>query len=144
MARDQELVGVLKRAYADWVRHRAADCSCWTDLAADDLVLRSLAGGRPEMAFTAPRNGKQELLAYLSELTADWEMVEHAMDDFIAEGDRVVVIGRVAWRNKATGRIAETPKVDVWRFRDGKAVEFAEYYDTARVIEAATRQTDAA
>ena len=33
-----------------------------------------------------------------------------------------------------TGKIVETPKVDFWRFRDGKAVEFYEYYDTARVI----------
>jgi len=32
---------------------------------------------------------------------------------------------------------AETPKVDFWRFRDGKAVEFYEYFDTACVAAAA-------
>jgi ketosteroid isomerase-like protein len=30
-----------------------------------------------------------------------------------------------------------TPKVDVWRFRDGKAVEFSEFYDTAQAYAAA-------
>ena len=45
--------------------------------------------------------------------------------------------GSTPWRNVRTGRRAETPKVDVWRFPDGKAVEFFEYYDTAKLAEAA-------
>jgi ketosteroid isomerase-like protein len=32
----------------------------------------------------------------------------------------------------------DTPKIDFWRFRDGKVVEFYEYYDTARVFAAAS------
>jgi len=68
----------------------------------------------------------------------DWTMVSHAMEDFIAEGDRVVAVGQMSWRNRATGKVVETPKVDIWTFRDGKAVAFAEYYDTARTIAAAT------
>ncbi len=144
MGKEQENIGRLKAAYEEWVRLNAADHRCWLDLAADDLVLRSLAGGRQEMAFTKTRNGKAELLGYLTELTDAWEMVEHRMDDFIAEGDRVVAIGRVAWRSKANGAVAETPKIDVWRFRDGKAVEFHEFYDTARVYEAAARPASAA
>ena len=58
------------------------------------------------------------------------------MDEYIAQGDRVVVIGRMAWRNRATGKVAETPKLDVWRLRDGKAVDFVEFYDTARAAAA--------
>jgi len=46
--------------------------------------------------------------------------------------------GSMAWRNKHTGRTVETPKVDYWRFKDGKVVEFYEYYDTARVLAAAS------
>jgi ketosteroid isomerase-like protein len=65
-------------------------------------------------------------------------MVNFDMNDFVADGDRVVVIGRVAWRNKVTGKVADTPKVDIWRFRDGKAIDYAEFYDTARAFAAAT------
>ena len=137
MTVEQENVERLKRAYAHWGEHRAADCSCWTDLAADDLRMRSLGEGAPAMPFTAPRTGKQELVAYLDGLTRDWEMIDHAMDDFIAQGDRVVVIGRAAWRHKGTGKVADTPKVDIWRFRDGQAVEYAEFFDTARAYAAA-------
>ncbi|MHC2867436.1 ketosteroid isomerase-like protein [Bradyrhizobium diazoefficiens] len=32
----------------------------------------------------------------------------------------------------------ETPKLDFWRFKDGKAIEFYEYFDTACVVAAAT------
>jgi ketosteroid isomerase-like protein len=34
--------------------------------------------------------------------------------------------------------VADSPKIDIWRFRDGKAVAFEEFYDTARVFAAAT------
>ena len=54
----------------------------------------------------------------------DWEMISHAMNDFIAQDDRVAVIGRAIWRHKRTGKVADTRKVDIWRFRDGKAVDF--------------------
>jgi ketosteroid isomerase-like protein len=144
MGQEQENVARLAAAYAEWARIKAADHRCWLDLAADDVTLRSLAGGRTEMAFTKPRDGKAELLGYLTELTDAWDMVEYEMGDFIAEGDRVVAIGRVAWRSKANGAVAETPKIDVWRFKDGKAVEFHEFYDTARVYEVAARQPVAA
>ena len=50
----------------------------------------------------------------------------------------MVMVGSTAWRNKATGKVCETPKVDVWRFRDGKAVEYCEYYDTAKMLQAAS------
>ena len=33
-------------------------------------------------------------------------------------------------RNKATGRVVDTPKVDIHTFRDGKVVRFQEAYDT--------------
>jgi len=43
-----------------------------------------------------------------------------------------------SWRAKASGKVASTPKADSWRFSDGKAVEFYEYFDTAQVVQAMT------
>jgi len=65
-------------------------------------------------------------------------MLHFSVGEFVAEGDAVFMRGSMAWRNKRTGQEVETPKVDFWRFRSGKAVEFYEYYDTARVVAAAT------
>jgi len=48
------------------------------------------------------------------------------------------MVGSTAWRINATGKTFEAPKVDVWRLRDGRAVEFYEYYDTAGLAKAAS------
>lgn len=138
MTTESQNVARLKEAYAQWSGQKGADCNCWMEIIADDISLGSLANGSPEMPFSAPRSSKAQILDYLEGLRRDWEMVSFDMNDFIAQGDRVVAIGRVAWRNKATGKLADTPKIDVWRFRDGKAVDFVEFYDTARSFAAAT------
>jgi uncharacterized protein len=49
-----------------------------------------------------------------------------------------VMLGRCSWRYKKTGKVVSTPKCDSWRFANGKAVEFYEYFDTAQVHAAAT------
>jgi hypothetical protein len=43
-----------------------------------------------------------------------------------------VMLGRCSYRFKRTGKA----KVDSWRFAGGKAVEFYEYYDTAKLHDA--------
>jgi ketosteroid isomerase-like protein len=138
MSVEEDNVALLKQAYAQWASHKGQDCGCWMSLIADEATLYSLGNGAPEMAFTESRVGRAGILGYIEGLTRDWEMLSYDMDDYIAQGDRVVAIGRVAWRNKATGKVSDTPKIDVWRFRDGQAVSFAEYYDTANVLAAAT------
>jgi uncharacterized protein len=132
-----ENVARLKQAYGQWVAVEGKDFQCWMDVLADDAKLCSIAEGAPEAPFTARRTTKSEIRTYLEELTRDWEMISHDMNEFIAQDDRVVVIGDVEWRNKATGKSAKTRKVDVWRFRDGTAVDFEELYDTAGMFAAA-------
>jgi hypothetical protein len=63
-------------------------------------------------------------------------MIEYRVDHFVAQGDRVVMLGHCSWRAKQSGQVVSTPKVDSWRFSDGKAVEFYEYFDTAQVAQA--------
>jgi uncharacterized protein len=44
-------------------------------------------------------------------------------------GDEIVMVGRCAWRNKATGKVVDMPKIDIHTFRNGKVVRFQESYD---------------
>jgi ketosteroid isomerase-like protein len=81
--------------------------------------------------------GKSDFLSYIAGLTTDWEMIFYRIDEYLAQDDRVVAIGSTSWRNKRTGKIVLTPKVDIWRMKDGKAVQFSEFYDTAKLIAAA-------
>jgi ketosteroid isomerase-like protein len=57
---------------------------------------------------------------------------------FIASGDDVAVVVNIAWRHKATNKMATGVLIDVWTFRDGKAITVLEVFDTASMVAAAT------
>lgn len=128
----------LEDLYRCWHETRGGCVEKVIDFCDDNISFGSLAEGADPAAFTARVNGKQDLHNYFDGLTKQWSMEHYTVHNMIAEGDRVVVIATTAWTNKATGKPVETPKVDVWRFKDGRAVDFYEYFDTARMFAAAT------
>jgi len=130
-------VAKLKHLYRQWHDSKGASVKAWLDLMADDVRCYSIAAGPPEAEFTAPINSKKDFERYFKGLLDDWEMIHYTTNEFIAEGERVAVRGSTAWRNRKTGKLVDTPKADFWTFRDGKAVEFHEFYDTAALIAAA-------
>jgi uncharacterized protein len=95
------------------------------------VEFRSLGGGRPGMEFTATCKSRAALKRYFKGLAKDWAMNHYHVHEYVAEDDFVVAIGECSFRNKRTGKTLTTPKVDVWRFRDGQAVSFMEMFDTA-------------
>ena len=56
--------------------------------------------------------------------------------DYIAQGDRVVVLGHERQRVKATGLTVENDFAMVFTIRDGKIARFRNYEDTAGVAAA--------
>lgn len=72
----------------------------------------------------------------IMKLGTEWEGYSAVPDDFVAEGDRVVALGHYSGKYKATGRSFRTHFAHVWTLRDGKAVKFQQYTDTAKVQEA--------
>jgi ketosteroid isomerase-like protein len=137
MTVEADNVALLKRAYQEWHDTKGAGTDFLEALFHKDVQFTSLADGAAEVAFTSSRKGKEDFLSYLDGLTRDWEMIFYRVDEYIAQGDRVVAIGSTSWRNKKTRKTVTTPKVDIWRMKNGKAVEYSEYYDTAKLIAAA-------
>ena len=135
---DRENVSLLKKAYARWHETRGGSVDDWMALIDDNVRFGSLAQNAPQMTFATSYKSRAALKSYFDGLRAEWEMIHYTMNEFVAEGEAVVARGHVAWRNKRTGKEVETPKIDFWRFRDGKAVEFYEYFDTARAFAAAS------
>jgi ketosteroid isomerase-like protein len=128
----------LQAAYREWHDTRGRSHATWIALMAEDVEMRSIADGSPGMEFSAPRKGRDAAHAYFSTLAADWEMVHFTPEEFIVDGDRVVVFSNVEFRNRRTGKSAASPVVARWRFRDGEVVEYFEFYDTAKAFAAAT------
>ena len=137
MATEDRNVATLREAYGRWAESKGKDLDGWTAILDEAVALRSIGQGAAGIEFTSARRGRSDVLDYLEQLTRDWEMLSYRVDEYVAQGDRVVALGRCAWRNKRTGKVADTRKVDIWRFEDGWAVEFEELFDTAAAMAAA-------
>ncbi len=137
MGTEQQNVEILKEAYARWNDSVGGSGDYWLSLMSEEVHLVSLAEGRDGAAFTATCSSRRDVRRYLDGFAAEWEMMHYLVDDYIAQGNRVVAIGECAWRNRRTGKVTETPKIDIWRFSDGKIVGMNEYYDTAKLLAAA-------
>ena len=120
----------LRTAYRQWNDTKGGSTRDWLDLMADDVSLWTAGDGIAGLEFTAGRRGKIEVGAYFDGLAADWEMIHFTTEEFIAQGDRVVVLSKIAFKSRMSGKIAESRKADVFRFRDGKITEVAEFFDT--------------
>jgi ketosteroid isomerase-like protein len=126
----------IRAAYRLWSDTRGGSVATWLELFADDVVIRSLAGEHAAMGFARGRRGKGDAERYFAELAASWEIVSFEVEEILADGDRVVVLSQVACRSRAAGKVARSPKADVFRFSDGKVVEFLEFFDTAAALAA--------
>ncbi|MCX7311242.1 MAG: nuclear transport factor 2 family protein [Hyphomicrobiales bacterium] len=127
-------VEILKAAYQRWSDSKGKSADDWLRICAENIAFGSLAQGAPQgAAYLTAYSNRDALWDYFMGLARDWDMVEASMDHYVAQGDRVVAIGSCTWRYKKTGKVVSTPKADSWRFSDGKAVEFFEFYDTAQV-----------
>jgi ketosteroid isomerase-like protein len=134
MSDEARNVEILKHAYKRWSETLGESVDDWLKICHDNIAFGSLAQGAPEGArYLTEYRSRDALKEYFAGLERDWSMIEFATEHFIAQGDRVVMLGRCAWRYKKTGKVVWTQKADSWRFADGKAVEYFEYYDTAQV-----------
>jgi ketosteroid isomerase-like protein len=137
MSKEAANVEILREAYGKWHDTKGGSLDHFLELADPEISFGSVPRGEAPLTFAKQYDNREAMKAYFAGLLADWTMVHYTVDEFIAQGDSVVARGSTAWINKKTGKRAETPKVDFWRFRDGKAVEFYEYFDTACVAAAA-------
>jgi ketosteroid isomerase-like protein len=136
MSQEADNVALLKRCYQKWSDSRGGSVDDWMAVCADNIKFGSIAEGPSKVEYLTAYSRRDALATYFEGLKRDWEMIEYVTEHFIAQGDRVVMLGRCSWRFKKTGKVVSTPKADSWRFANGKAVEYYEYYDTAKLRDA--------
>src|SRR5688572_17224518 len=115
MSQEAENVALLRDAYALWNSSRAGleGVERWMSLMADRVAWRSLAGGATGMEFTRQASTRSAVRGYFDMLVAEWAMQRYDADEFVAQGDRVVMIGRCVWKHRKTGKVVDSPKCDV-------------------------------
>ena len=133
MSIDHKTLEQLKAAYRRWDESKGKDIQNWAPIFGDEVDFRSLSDGRGGVEFTRRRLNRDGVMSYLQDLTKSWEMIYFLVEEYICDRDRVVALGHTSWRNRATKRVVETPKCDIWRFKAGKAIEFFEFYDSVQL-----------
>ncbi len=136
MSEEARNVTLLREAYRLWHDTKGKSVEHWMDLFADQIAFGSIAQSVRSAPYMTMYEDKNALRGYFAGLTLDWEMIEFRTEHFVAQGDRVVMMGRCSWRARKTGKTVWTPKADSFRFADGKVIEFFEYFDTAAMRDA--------
>lgn len=86
--------------------------------------------------YTGTRNGHTGAAEFFTLMAEVEDTLKFEPQEFIAQGDKVVVIGQYEGRAKATGREYATYFVHVFTLRDAKVTSFVEYIDTAAITNA--------
>ena len=131
---EQDNLRVVQEAYAAFGRG---------DIPA---VLSTLANGvewlTPGPIDTLPLAGRrrdsEEVAQFSATLAETLEMEQFEPQEFIAQGDKVVVLGHFRYLVKATGSAIESDWAHIFTLDNGRTVSFREYYDTAAAVKAFT------
>ena len=81
-------------------------------------------------------SGREAVADFFSRLADHQENLVFDLTDFIAQGDKVVVLGNFTWRVKSTNKKYTSNFAHIVTINDGKITGFYEYLDTAAAKEA--------
>lgn len=130
---------VVEAAYEAFAQ---GDMDRFADLMAPDIVWNE-AEGNP-YADLNPYEGPEAVMSGLfSRLAAEWESVTVTPNEYVVDGDRVVVFGRYDEVFKATGEHLDIPFVHSWTLEHGQLAGFQQYTDTAALVAAMSRVPNA-
>ena len=113
-----EKVKVVQQMYADFGQGNIPSV---LNVMADDVIWRQPAVGPAPFAGTV--RGREQLGKWFGQLDATSDVEAFEPKDFIAQGDKVVVLGYYKYRAKSTGKTWESDWAMVWTFRNGKLAE---------------------
>ncbi|MBI3301894.1 MAG: nuclear transport factor 2 family protein [Deltaproteobacteria bacterium] len=130
---EQENVQVVQQFYAAF---RQGDIpSALSRLTIDD-VERQQPGPADVLPWAGTRRGREQVAQCLAAIAEAMEFEQLEPREFIAQGDKVVVIVHERARLKATGCTLEQDFVQIFTLRDGKVARYCVYEDTAAAVAA--------
>ena len=120
----------IRAAYANWQDTLGRDPEPFVALMDESFEMASVLDPPHLNELACNHRGLGRVRDYFAALDADWEMIDFPTEKVVEQGDTVVWIGRCTWRNRHTGIVVGTPKVDIWTFEGGQAVGMLEMFDT--------------
>src|SRR5215510_2973440 len=135
---EQENAAIVKQALGAFQR---GDLQTFLSFFSDDAVFRHPMS-TAIWPWAGTRRGRAQLAESAAEVVKVIEFERFEPREFIAQGNKVVVLVFERGRVKATGRVVDNDYVHVFTVSEGKIVQFCVYEDTAPII-AAIRDQEA-
>ncbi len=135
---EEKNVQIVKDGYAHFENGKITNL---LELFANDIDWRTppVEGSPlPHLCF-----GREEVAKFFSQLEKSEALDLFKPTDFIAQGDRVVVLGESKGKVIPTGRNFELDWVHIFTLREGKITNFLEFFDTATMQRAYQRASTA-
>lgn len=121
-----------------WRDTKAQSVERWEAMMADAIDFRTLGGGRGPLPADGAIQTKHEAVEFLRMLSTDMTMTSFNITQYVTDERTIAAIGDMSWKVHATGKEFCSPIVAIWRFENGKAIAYCEFYDTAKAVAALT------
>ena len=129
---ERENVQAVQGLYAAFQR---GDFTAFLNTLADEVEW-FVPGPQQILSWAGLRKGREQVAQFFTEYAQAAEIQQFEPREFIAQGERVVVLRYRRDRVKATGRTFESEWAQVFSLRAGKIMSFRGYIDTAAVVTA--------
>lgn len=126
----QESVQVVKDGYAAFGR---GDIAGLLALLAEDVEWHIPGAGLP---LAGTYRGHDGVAKFFQKLSEETEILDFQPREFVADGDRVLVVGSERAKVRATNRTVELGWIMSFTVRGGKLAIFREYTDTKALADA--------
>ena len=120
---------IVEGAYASFAQ---GDVPAALGAMADDIQWTEADGFHLAGTYVGPQAVLEGVFMRLGEIGDDYAVVP---EQFVADGDTVVMLGHYAWKHKSSGEPAVVKMAHVWTLDGGKLVRFQQHVDTVRVRE---------
>ena len=111
------------------------DIAAILDACAPAIAWQS-GGASDDFPAFGPRKGLDGVASFFKDVAANNQFTSFEPREFLASGDKVVVIGHYAITQKKTGKHLESDWVHVFTFAGGKCVAWRELNDSAAFYKA--------
>jgi ketosteroid isomerase-like protein len=127
---EAENTAIVQQAYAAFGR---GDMTTLLGCMADDIRWEPAIGAATHVPFSGERQGKAGVAEFFKQVADSEDFQQFEPREFVAQGDKVVALGRYRAVAKVTGKAFESAFVMVFTLRGGKIAAFQEFTDSAAV-----------
>jgi ketosteroid isomerase-like protein len=132
VGQEDENVNMVRRLHDAFKRREVHSIM---DMFADDAVMHGPASAGV-LPWGGVHKGREGIAQFLKALGESLEDEQFELHEFIAQRNKVVVLGYAKGHAKPTRRPYEIEFVHVWSVRNGKFSELRVYNNTAALVEA--------